>query len=351
LLKVKIILVLHGVTKISFLNTLKNKNNPEFQVQRYTASHKAEWNDFITSAKNATFLFNRNFMDYHNDRFEDFSLLIFKKNKLVALLPANKKENEAFSHQGLTYGGLVLSRKIKFTDVTLLFSKMLEFLNENKVEKLHIKLLPAIYHSIPSEEIHYLLQLVNAKRSKVMLASVVNCQNPLKIQSNRIEGVKKAQKNQLIIKEEQSFKPFWNEILKPNLKSRFDSEPVHSLDEIRSLANNFPKNIHQFTVYKENEIVAGVTIFETETLVHTQYISANNDKQKLGSLDFLLHYLLTDRFKHKKYFDFGTSNEEAGAKINEGLQYWKECFGGRSVVYEQYFLETKNYTLLNSVFI
>ena len=88
MLKVKIILVLHGVTNISFLNTPKNKNNPEFQVQKYTTSHKAEWNDFIASAKNATFLFNRNFMEYHSDRFEDFSLMIYdkKKEKLVELI-------------------------------------------------------------------------------------------------------------------------------------------------------------------------------------------------------------------------------------------------------------------------
>lgn len=39
-------------------------------------------------------MFNRDFMEYHADRFEDFSL-IFKneKGKIVALLPGNIKDN------------------------------------------------------------------------------------------------------------------------------------------------------------------------------------------------------------------------------------------------------------------
>ena len=44
-------------------------------------------------------------MDYHKDRFEDYSLMVFKDEKLVAVLPANRVEDKLFSHQGLTYGG------------------------------------------------------------------------------------------------------------------------------------------------------------------------------------------------------------------------------------------------------
>ena len=51
-------------------------------------------------------------MEYHKDRFQDYSLMVFDENKLVAVLPANRVEVEVFSHQGLTYGGLVLDQKI-----------------------------------------------------------------------------------------------------------------------------------------------------------------------------------------------------------------------------------------------
>ena len=72
------------------------------------------WNDFVANAKNATFLFHRDFMEYHSDRFQDFSLLVLdEKENIKAILPANISANKVYSHQGLTYGGIVIDSKIK----------------------------------------------------------------------------------------------------------------------------------------------------------------------------------------------------------------------------------------------
>jgi hypothetical protein len=49
-----------------------------YTVRRYTSEDFALWNAFISTAKNATFLFHRDFMEYHSDRFEDYSLLVFE---------------------------------------------------------------------------------------------------------------------------------------------------------------------------------------------------------------------------------------------------------------------------------
>ncbi len=166
-----------------------------------------------------------------------------------------------------------------------------------------------------------------------------------------MEGVKKARKINLRIEEGNDFQSFWDHILVPNLALRHDALPVHSLVEITQLATNFPKNVLQFNVYKENSIVGGATIFETENVAHVQYISANEEKQQLGTLDFLFEYLINQRFKKKKYFDFGTSNENHGKNINEGLLYWKECFGARSVVQPFYEVKTSSYNKLESIFI
>ena len=52
-----------------------------------------------------------------------------------------------------------------------------------------------------------------------------------------------------------------------------------------------------------------------------------------------------------KYFDFGISNENNGENINEGLSYWKESFGARTIIHNFYEIETKNYSLLENVLI
>ena len=101
-----------------------------YNVELYTPERKKEWNIFIENAKNSTFLFDRNYMDYHADRFQDFSLMIYRKNKLYALLPANKKSNVLYSHQGLTYGGLIMSKKSTTLEVIETFQAINSFLKE-----------------------------------------------------------------------------------------------------------------------------------------------------------------------------------------------------------------------------
>ena len=84
-------------------------------------------------------------------------------------------------------------------------------------------------------------------------------------------------------------------------------------------------------------------------MAHVQYISANSDKQELGSLDLLFDVLINKIFNSKKYFDFGISNENNGQNINEGLLSWKESFGARTIVHECYRVNTKNYVELNNI--
>ncbi|WP_194765858.1 GNAT family N-acetyltransferase [Tamlana sp. I1] len=290
-------------------------------------------------------------MEYHQDRFEDYSLLIFKKDKLIAVLPANKSGDTVYSHQGLTYGGLILLHTIKFDSVIVIFKELLEFLNKNGFDTLVIKQIPSIYNTFFTEEVQYLMFILNADLIKRDTLSVIDLNNKLKISNNRLEGFKRGNKHQLLLKEEDDFELFWNKILIKNLKEKHNAKPVHSLDEIRMLKSRFPNNIRQFNVYKNNQIVAGTTIFESEHVVHSQYISGNADNNELGSLDFLHVTLINDIFKHKKYFDFGTSNENKGMQINKGLQFWKEGFGARTVTQDFYKVSTSSYNSLNDVMI
>lgn len=269
----------------------------------------------------------------------------------MALLPANITDGEIHSHQGLTYGGLVLGKKIKFNDTMEVFAAVLEYLNSEGIKKLHLKLMPAVYHELPSDEMEYLLFISEAILTRVDISSAVENAVPLKIQSNRMEGVKKAERHGLVMKEGPNFEPFWNEILIPNLEKRHGATPVHTLEEITRLAALFPKNIHQFNVMKDDTIVGGATLFESNQSVRVQYISGNEDKQQLGSLDFLFEELIHRRFKNKKYFDFGISNENQGKNINKGLLYWKETFGARSIACKFYTVQTANYEKFDSVFL
>ncbi|QXP61984.1 GNAT family N-acetyltransferase [Olleya sp. HaHaR_3_96] len=322
-----------------------------FSIQTYNPEYFNVWNDFVVASKNATFLFNRNFMEYHKDRFNDFSLLVFKGEKLVAILPANTVEDRVYSHQGLTYGGLVFKENLKLNTVLLIFRALLKYLSDAQVKELQLKMLPYIYNALPNDEQSYIMFLLEATLIRRDALSVIDYRKALKFSKDRLEGVKRGKKHGLLIKEEDSFESFWTTVLEPNLNEKHNVKPVHSLAEITALNTYFGKQIRQFNVYQNNQIIAGATIFESKYVAHSQYISGNSQKNELGSLDFLHHHLITSVFNNKRFFDFGVSNVNNGRQVNQGLQYWKEGFGARTVTQDFYTVDTSSYKILDTVLI
>ena len=321
-----------------------------YSVKQYQQSDYQNWNAFIGQAKNATFLFHRDFMEYHKDRFEDYSLSVLYKDKWVGVLPANRVGEIVYSHQGLTYGGLVYNEASKLTTVITAFRAVLLFLEGNGIGKLHLKTIPSMYHSKPAEEIQYALFLAEAQLVRRDSLSVIDLSQKYDFSKSRKRGIQKGRTNGLVIKEETDFESFWNEVLIPNLNERHGVKPVHSVEEINLLKSLFPTHIRQFNVYCNGKIVAGTTVFESETVAHCQYISKYEDQENLGSLDFLYHFLITEAFAGKRFFDFGISNESQGKKLNDGLSYWKASFGASTIVHDFYEVQTANYSKLDSFF-
>ena len=42
-----------------------------FEIIKYTPEYRQQWDEYVAKARNATFLFYRNYMDYHSDRFKE----------------------------------------------------------------------------------------------------------------------------------------------------------------------------------------------------------------------------------------------------------------------------------------
>ena len=336
--------------KINYFHSQEKFRVKNYTVKTYQQTDFEIWNEFVSGAKNATFLFHRNFMEYHQERFSDCSLMVYESDRLVALLPANRNETTVFSHQGLTYGGLVYKDSCKLTSVIAAFAAILKYLESEGIATLQIKTLPSIYHKKPAEELHYALFLTQATLSRRDVLAVIDCSAGFALSKIRKRGLLRAKQLQLEVKEEQDFNSFWNEILLPNLKQRHQVDPVHTTDEIHYLKSCFPQAIRQFNVYYEGVLVAGTTVFETETVAHCQYISKYEKGLNLGSLDFLYHYLLTEVYADKRFFDFGISTESNGLLLNEGLSYWKESFGASAIMHDFYECETVAHELLTNYF-
>ena len=305
-------------------------------IKRYQQSYKQLWDNFVINAKNSHFFFQRDYIEYHSDRFDDYSLLFFdKKDNLIAVLPANKEEHTLYSHQGLTFGGLIFSLKLRVEQVLILFDLLQKFLTKQKIERVIYKVIPHIYHSFASEEDKYALFKNNAQLIRVDLSSTIFLEQSFRYSKGRKWMINKAKKSNIIFKETNNWQRFWI-VLEKTLEAQHQAKPVHSVEEIEKLVNLFPQNIRLFVAIKNSEILAGAVIFENKQIVHTQYLANSLKGRDLGALDFVIDKLISEVYKNKKYFDFGISNEKQRGVLNTGLIAQKEGFGARAITHDLY---------------
>lgn len=306
------------------------------EIRRYRREDKELWNSFVSKARNATFLFDRNYMDYHADRFDDNSFMFYHKGKLKAVLPANVAGDTLYSHQGLTYGGLLLDKKATVEDVLECFDSLNSWLRENGISKVVYKALPWIYQQYPSEEDLYALTWkCKAQLISRDIASTIVIDNKLKFAESRKSGIRKALSLNIEVGESNDVDGFWH-VLEDNLGNRYNAKPVHTANEMKLLMSRFPNNIKLYVAKMNGEIVGGTLIYVTPQVVHTQYISASVEGKKHGALDLLFDYIINKVYANCRYFDFGKSTEQGGAYLNEPLIFQKEGFGGRGICYDWY---------------
>jgi len=323
----------------------------------YSVYRRETWDAFVEMSKNGTFLLKRGFMDYHSDRFFDCSLFIyagispddeFKEKSLttkdlVAVFPANwdKDSRTVYSHQGLTYGGLVVLPDVTQKEVMDMMQAILQYYRDMmQADHFIYKPIPYIYSSIPSGEDLYALFRAKAQLSRRLVSTCVSMRNPMKMMTLRIRQAKKAVEHGFYIDrmaegDTETLREYWT-LLEEVLEKHHNARPTHSLQEMAMLMSNFPRNIRLYIVRHERRIVAGVVIFECRRVAHVQYIASGDEGRAYGALDLLFRHLINERYKQFDYLDLGTSNENGGRILNEGLIFQKEGFGGRAVCYDTY---------------
>lgn len=310
-------------------------------IKRYRDINKTEWNDFVNNSKMPMFMFDRNFMDYHRDRFIDHSLMFYNNNQLIALFPSNELDGVLISHGGLTYGGLITGEKMKQEIMIQCLNCLIEYAKEHCIKKILYKTIPLIYWKQAAEEDQYALMVHNAKLITVEASTVINLYDPYEISKLRKRKVKQAEKLRVGVREcflEQEYNRFislQNEVLTVH----HGIKAVHTGDELFKLHQSFPNNIRLFIAEYEGRMVAGTVIFEYENVIHTQYLASNDEGRNIGALDYIIFNIIESFKGRKHWLDFGISTEDGGTILNKGLIFQKEGFGGRTIVYKKWMLE------------
>ena len=281
----------------------------------------------------------RDYMEYHADRFDDYSLMYYKDDKLLSLLPANKRGEALWSHQGLTYGGFVLTNKAHIVEIGEMFDETMQFLHEEGIKEWYYKQMPTIYQKQPSEDDSYWLWRNGAETVECNLMSAINLYSDIHISPSRRNNSNKLKREgwKIVCDTEGLVRQFWA-ILSDNLRETYNSKPVHTLEEMERLKSLFPKNIICYGIVSpEGNLEGGTLIYISSQVVRTQYISATPYGKKHKALDLLLSHVV-DYYKNEgyRYFDFGTSMADDDVNLNESLIQQKEGFGARGIACRTY---------------
>lgn len=306
---------------------------------KYTTSKKKEWNNFLVDSKNGTFLLNRDFIEYHSDRFTDFSLMVYKDDKLVALLPLNIDKNKFISHGGLTYGGFIINKNISTTLMLEIFKEFIDFSKSNRIEKILYKSIPHIYHKIPSEEESYCLFVNDFNLIKRDISSCINMRKS-KIKGKKMTGYRKGIKLGLKIIETSDCSSIVD-IINVNLNKKYNTDAVHTSSELNSLKNNFKNEIKFLNLDIDGKIEGGAILFLTNNVVHAQYVATSDKAKKNRGLDFIICFIYEKYCNEFEWFDFGISTEKNGRFLNKNLIKSKEEFGLSGICYDTYELNIK----------
>lgn len=307
-----------------------------FDIIRYTLGRKDEWNTFVAGSKNGTFLFNRNYMDYHSDRFEDFSLMFYLQGRLYGLMPANKKGDIFQSHMGLTYGGLIMDAKTTAAATVQLFHELNDYLRAEGFRHVLYKCIPWIYHKMAAEEdLYAMVRTCDVRLQDRDLGTAIIQRNTIRWERVRRRALKRAQEAGMTVERSTDYAGFW-QVLNDNLKLKYDSKPVHTLSEISLLASRFPENIVLYLARLGDEILAGMVLYVSKQVARAQYSSATPLGKQLGAIDILYDRIIHHDYANLPYFEFGTSAMADSNVINESLIFQKEGFGGRGVCFDRY---------------
>ena len=210
------------------------------------------------------------------------------------------------------------------------------WMRANNLKRLVYKPVPHIYHRYPCEEDLYALFRHCASLIETNISTTIDLTCPLPLDRGNKSGVNAARKAGIQTGESNDWEGYWD-LLSSLLGERYGTRPVHTVEEIKLLQSGFPDNLRLYTATHDGELLAGVVMYYSGPVAHSQYIGASQQGKESKALTLLFDWLIKESAeKGYRYFDFGISNEDHGRYLNEGLVRQKCRLGGRGIVYNTF---------------
>lgn len=304
----------------------------EIEIQKYSLKFKELWDNFIDIADNGFFFFKRNYMEYHADRFNDYSLIVFIDNEVKALFPCNLKNNKIFSHQGLSYGGILHDADVNANTLNFIHKAIISYFNKVGVRHCEISPIPSLYSKSKNNFYEQVLKenLTCVQGEKPI--SVID-HELVKLPTRRKLRIPKTHEENYSFEIVDNINTVWPMIEQCYL-SQHGFQPVHSQSEIVYLKECFPRNIIINTI-KENTpnapVLAALITLEDKRMVKFQYIGYTEMARKANVIDYLYFKTINKSISENKNVDMGHSIDINSNQINNKILFAKKRHGASEI--------------------
>ena len=329
-------------------------------IKQFDSHNSLEINNFdnfIDNSLNGTIFHKKAFLNYHpQDRFEDNSLLFYKKSKLIAVFPAAKMTNNEGkttlkSHPGSSYGGLVIDKKMGIADTFDLIDSLTNYARENSFDFIEFRLPEKIFYNSNLDNIDFCLLHLGFYREAEELSNCIELtqfkgldfesfiskfkSDPLFKSNNKVDRNYRHSLpynlNAEFTKSQNEIGEFYEVLCKTLTK--FNTKPVHSLLELNKILDTF-SNTHIFVVKHNEKVIAGQFLLKVnQNGYHMFYNAMDYEFQNMRPANFgMLHLIYNLAQKGEKYYNLGISTEKGGKVINYGLFDFKESFNSEGII-------------------
>lgn len=315
-------------------------------IIEYKKDNSEKWDKFVLeNSANGTFLQTREFLSYHpKGRFQDASVLVEDKGKIIAVCPACAEEIQGkkvfVSHKGSTYGGIVVAFEVYKTEKVINIIDVVErHLRGQGYEKLIYKITPDIFCRERSDLLSFCLKRAEYKENQELSFYIDYehykkdvIQNFNKGRRCNVKNCMRMGMSERHIYEDADLKEFYD-LLCGTLK-KYDTAPVHSYNELLLLRDMFEKEISFMGIYLAGKMVAGTMLFyfEQTNCIHTQYLAADTALEKISPMSFLYYSVIKYAMALGcRYLSWGIATDHAG-NLNNGLIQAKEAVGSRQAI-------------------
>jgi len=316
----------------------------------FSPDDAGRWDGFVRESLQGTMLHSRKFLSYHGERFRDCSLLFLDgEQRLRGVLPAAQSAEDAgvvVSHPGATYGGMLVGRANHGLDAIACLHAAREHYAASGYTRLLYRAVPLHLHRKPDQVDLYALWRIGARLVRRDLWNVVDVTAQDAARQDRGKRLRRPPEGGLqVVRDgsESSYRSF-HAMLCESLVERHAVAPVHSLAEMVDLQQRFPDEISLWrAVDGQGECLAGVWTFDLGAVRHGQYGASSALGRRFTAQDLVLKTCIADcAAAGARYFSFGTSTENHGSVLNEGLFAYKFRFGAGAVVQDFYELDLRS---------